>query len=181
MIKIIQKGNKTLQETAKTVPIEDITSDHIKKVLADMKEALDSQEDGVALAAPQINIPLQIFIVSERAFSLGDENEKTDKDIKELEHLIFVNPKIIKLSKKKAWMEEGCLSVRWLYGLTKRSLNATVEAYDEHGRKFTRGAGGLLAQIFQHETDHLNGILFTDHAKEIEEVLPKSDNKSNEK
>jgi peptide deformylase len=64
------------------------------------------------------------------------------------------------------------LSVRWLYGNTHRSKKATVTAYDEEVKKFTRGASGLLAQIFQHETDHLKGILFIDHAKDIKEELP---------
>ena len=76
------------------------------------------------------------------------------------------------LSREKEWMPEGCLSVRPLYGKTFRSVKATVVAYDENGKKFTRGASGLLAQIFQHETDHLKGILFIDHAKDVkEEVL----------
>jgi peptide deformylase len=69
-------------------------------------------------------------------------------------------------------MEEGCLSVRYLYGKVRRSKKATIEAYNEHGKKFTAGASGILAQIFQHETDHLNGILFIDKAKQIEEILP---------
>ena len=69
-------------------------------------------------------------------------------------------------------MPEGCLSVRWLYGNTFRSKKATITAYDGNGKKFTRGASGLLAQIFQHETDHLGGILFIDHAKDIKEELP---------
>ena len=64
-------------------------------------------------------------------------------------------------------MHEGCLSVRPLWGEVNRSLNATVTAYDEHGTKFTRGAGGLLAHIFQHETDHLDGILFIDKARNV--------------
>ena len=68
---------------------------------------------------------------------------------------------------------EGCLSVRWLYGKTYRSKKAMIIAYDENGKRFQRGASGLLAQIFQHETDHLKGVLFTDHAKEIKEELPK--------
>ncbi len=75
-------------------------------------------------------------------------------------------------------MPEGCLSVRWFYGEVERSTNATIEAYDENAKKFTRGAGGLLAQIFQHETDHLNGILFIDKAKNIVDMPPE---KSNEK
>ena len=87
--------------------------------------------------------------------------------------MVFINPKISKLSKEKEWTPEGCLSVRWLYGKTYRSKKASISAYDENSKKFTRGASGLLAQIFQHETDHLNGILFIDHAKDIKEELPK--------
>ena len=64
-------------------------------------------------------------------------------------------------------MHEGCLSVRPLWGEVERSTNATVEAYDETGKKFTRGAGGLLAHIFQHETDHLDGVLFIDRARNV--------------
>jgi len=86
--------------------------------------------------------------------------------------LVFINPKISKLSKEKEWLPEGCLSVRWLYGKTYRSKKAMITAYDEKGKKFQRGASGLLAQIFQHETDHLKGVLFTDHAKDIREELP---------
>ena len=86
--------------------------------------------------------------------------------------LILINPKISRLSRKKEWIPEGCLSVRPLYGKTFRSKKATVTAYDENGKKFTRGASGLLAQIFQHETDHLNGILFIDHAKDVKEEIP---------
>ena len=69
-------------------------------------------------------------------------------------------------------MPEGCLSVRWLYGRTLRYTKASIEAYDKKGKKFSRGASGLLAQIFQHETDHLKGILFIDHAEDIKEELP---------
>ena len=97
------------------------------------------------------------------------ENPNEDAEIKDL---VFINPKISKLSRDKDWMPEGCLSVRWLYGKTFRSKKATITAYDENGQKFTRGASGLLAQIFQHETDHLNGVLFIDHAKDVKEELP---------
>lgn len=86
--------------------------------------------------------------------------------------LIFFNPKIIKLSKTKKKVPEGCLSVRWLYGNVSRSTKAFIEAYNEKGEKVSRGASGLLAQIFQHEIDHLNGILFIDTAEDIEDIPP---------
>jgi peptide deformylase len=65
--------------------------------------------------------------------------------------------------------------VRPLYGEVKRSLNATVSAYDENGNFFERGAGGLLAHIYQHETDHLEGVLFIDKAKNIHENNPEKE------
>jgi peptide deformylase len=175
MKKIVQKEEKVLRKIAKEILIKDITSPKIKKVLKEMSESLKSQDDGVAIAAPQIGYSLQIFVVSGKIFDPdfvryeGIKKEKKDlpKD------LIFINPIISKLSRDKEWVPEGCLSVRWLYGNTHRSKKATVTAYDENGKKFTRGASGLLAQIFQHETDHLNGILFIDHAKNVKEEFPR--------
>ena len=75
-----------------------------------------------------------------------------------------------KHAKEKMEVEEGCLSVRWLYGTVARSTKATVTAINEKGEKVTRGASGLLAQIFQHETDHLNGTLFIDKAEAVWEM-----------
>ena len=178
MKKILQKEEKVLRQIAHEVHITDIQTAKIKKVLKEMSAALRNQDDGVAIAAPQIGYSLRIFVVSGKIFKEGflkephpdpllvKERGKIPKD------LILINPKISRLSRKKEWIPEGCLSVRPLYGKTFRSKKATVTAYDENGKKFTRGASGLLAQIFQHETDHLNGILFIDHAKDVKEEIP---------
>jgi peptide deformylase len=88
-------------------------------------------------------------------------------------NMICINPEIIKVSRKKVHVPEGCLSVRWFYGNTVRNEKATIRAYDENGKLFTYGGSGLVAQIFQHETDHLNGTLFIDHATDIEELTEK--------
>lgn len=176
MKKILQKNEKVLRQIASEVRVSDIKTNKIKKILKEMSEALKSQDDGVAIAAPQIGYSVSIFIVSGKIFHKDFIKEKDKpKNIPKKEtpkDLIFINPEISKLSRKKEWVPEGCLSVRWLYGKTFRSTKATITAYDENGKKFTRGASGLLAQIFQHEHDHLDGILFTDHAKDIKEVLP---------
>ena len=185
MKKIVQKENKVLRQNAHEVHVADIKTKKIQKVLKEMSGALDSQDDGVALAAPQIGYLLRIFVVSGKIFVKGfgksqeerllNENNavKAEEKKEKKQNLIFINPKISKLSREKEWVPEGCLSVRWLYGRTFRSKKATITAYDENGKKFTRGASGLLAQIFQHETDHLNGILFIDHAKDVREELPR--------
>src|SRR3989338_1958901 len=177
MKKIVQKEDKVLRQHTKDIPISEITTLKIKKILKEMSSALKSQSDGVAIAAPQIGYKLSVFVVSGKIFHKDfvrgeKEFEKTpNKEIPK--DLIFINPKISKLSQEKEWLMEGCLSVRWLYGKTYMSKKAMIIAYDENGKRFQRGASGLLAQIFQHETDHLKGVLFTDHAKEIKEELPK--------
>jgi len=163
-INIVQKNNPILRQKAKEVPQKEITSGKIKVILRQMRQALDGEKDGVAIAAPQIEVPLRIFIISRKV--LGTKEKPAAKD------LVFINPSITKLSKKKESLEEGCLSVRWLYGIVHRAHKATVRAYDEKGKAFTRGASGLLAQIFQHETDHLDGILFIDKAKNLRELPP---------
>lgn len=173
-IKIVQKEEKVLRQKTKEVPLGEISSPKIKKVLKDMAVALRAQGDGVAIAAPQIGVPLRIFMVSGKIFMKefvrGKGLPENTKDIPK--DMVFINPKILKLSKKKAWLPEGCLSCRWLYGEVNRSTNAKVEAYDESGQKFKRGAGGLLAQIFQHETDHLDGTLFIDKARDLRDMPP---------
>lgn len=177
MKEIIQKENKVLRKIAKEIPITNISTPKIKKVIKEMSLALLSQDDGVAIAAPQIGYSLRIFIISGKVFDKDFLEERKNKTISKKERItppdmIFINPVIVKISREKEEVPEGCLSVRWLYGKTKRAKKATVEAYDENGKRFKVGGSGLLAQIFQHEIDHLNGILFTDHAKDIKEELP---------
>jgi peptide deformylase len=177
---ILQKEEKVLREVASEVPIEEISSPKIKKILKEMSLALASQDDGVAIAAPQIGYSLRIFLVAGKVFNKdflenrksGVKTKESDQPTKQPKDLVFINPVIKKMSSKKKWVPEGCLSVRWLYGKTHRSEKATVVAYDENANKFELGGSGLLAQIFQHETDHLNGILFIDHAKELKEETP---------
>ncbi|MEK7568993.1 MAG: peptide deformylase [Patescibacteria group bacterium] len=181
MITILQKDAPVLRVRAEPVNAKDFGTPQLKKILADMQEALEKEEDGVAIAAPQIGIPLRIFIVSHRAFEFADEEAmrgdegvpaESISDDKKVRHadMVFINPVITKLSRKKKWMPEGCLSVRWLYGEVSRADKATVRAYDGNGKAFIRGGSGLLAQIFQHETDHLNGVLFIDTARDVERI-----------
>jgi peptide deformylase len=175
IVEIVQKGEPVLRETARTIPVEDIKSPKIQKIIADMKIALDEQEDGVAIAAPQIGVNLRIFVVSKKVeiITRGLEGVN-EKEINKYQDSVYINPEIKKLSKTKNRLDEGCLSVRYLYGKVERAEKATATAYDENGKKFVKGASGLLAQIFQHEVDHLNGILFIDKADDIVEILPNS-------
>jgi peptide deformylase len=175
MKKILQKEAPILRETAKEVPVKEIHSPRIQKIIREMKQALASQDDGVAIAAPQIGYDLRIFVVSGKVPTLMKKGQSEENIA--YPDAVYINPKIKKLSKEKKWIEEGCLSVRYLYGKVQRATKAEIESYDEDGKKFTRGASGLLAQIFQHETDHLNGTLFIDTAKDVEEIMPEKNGK----
>lgn len=175
MVEIVQEGHKALRQIAKEVPIEDITKPEIQKVLSDMSDALDSQFDGVAIAAPQIGKSLRIFLVSHKVFDrqfMEADYQKMKKNNfpKKSDNKVFINPVFLKISKDKKLMSEGCLSVRPLYGKVRRATRATIEAYDQTGKKFKMEGSGLLAHIFQHETDHLEGVLFIDKAKDIEHI-----------
>ncbi len=167
---ILDKDAPVLREIAKEVLPEEFKSPKIKTIIGNMKKALASQDDGVAIAAPQIGESFRIFVVSNKVFNISESEEAEAK----YDDLVCINPQIIKISKKKKKMEEGCLSVRWLYGKVERSEKVNIRAQDENGNVFERGSSGLLAQIFQHEIDHLNGILFIDKAEDLEDIPPQN-------
>jgi len=172
---IVQNGDPVLRSVAESVDPKDIGGKKFNEIIARMKVALEGEGDGVAIAAPQIGVPLRIFIVSHRAFEFEDEKDEEKiprAKTTPAKDMVVINPEITKLSRKKVKVPEGCLSVRWLYGNTMRHEKASVRGLDEHGKSFTYGGSGLVAQIFQHENDHLNGTLFIDHATEIEELTP---------
>lgn len=159
MQKIVQDGEPVLRGIAQPVPEGLFGSPELARIIKNMEEALDKEPDGVALAAPQIAIPYRIFIIR------NDRTVPEPEKVPEVE--VYINPEIIKTSRKRAEMDEGCLSVRGVYGTTHRHERATVRARRIDGSKFERGGSGIMAQIFEHETDHLNGILFIDHAERL--------------
>ena len=163
MATLVPENHPALHQIAEEVPPEEITSNKIQKILKDMRAVLLSYPRGVAIAAPQIGVPLRIFVIHDVTADKAKEEQR-------IPDLVAINPRIIKSAKKRIEMEEGCLSVSNLYGKTYRATNVTIQAYDASGKLYKRGAGGLLAQAFQHEVDHLDGILYTDHAHETWET-----------
>ena len=160
MAKLVEQNHPALHQIAEEVTKEEFENGFVKKLIKDMKTALHSYRAegfvGIAIAAPQIGVPKRVFLV-----------EFQEHASEPLPNLVAVNPKIVKLSKKTEVVGEGCLSVPEHYGAVSRHKNVTLRAFDENGDEFERGAGGLLAQIFQHEVDHLDGTLFVDRAEEL--------------
>ena len=160
MAKLVPENHPALHAIAEEITQEDFDSGFVKKLIKDMKAALKEYSvDGfvaVAIAAPQIGVSKRLFLI---------EDQSKDRD--SLPCLVAINPQIIKASKKTHLVGEGCLSIPDKYGEVKRHTNVTMRALDENGQPYERGAGGLLAQIIQHENNHLDGILFTDIAEKV--------------
>lgn len=160
---IVIVPHPALRKVSKEIKEIDFGTAAFAKLLKDLSLALASRNDGVGLSAPQIAINKRIFVVAGKV-----SRKKNDKDIPPDEY--FINPILIKSSKKLASLEEGCLSIPNIYGIVKRPANVKIEYQNELGEKKTKAASGLLARIFQHEIDHLDGILFIDKATNIKEL-----------
>jgi peptide deformylase len=161
MAKLVPENHPALHAIAEEITPEEFTDGTVAKIIKDLRAAIKTYKiDGytaVAIAAPQIGVSKRLFLIE----------DQSSKEADRLPTIIAINPRFTKLSKKTHVVGEGCLSVPNYYGVVRRHTNVTLEALDENGKKFTRGAGGLLAQIMQHEYDHLDGILFTDRAEEV--------------
>jgi peptide deformylase len=170
--------NPLLREIAREVPISEIKEPRIQKLISEMEQLLSKEQYGVALAAPQVGEPLRLFIVSGKALARGKRNAKDESEGEEVDDApplpdqVYINPELLKISRGRVGKHEGCLSVRGKWGVVPRAEKASVRAYDENGVRFTRGASGFLAHVFQHEMDHLEGILYTDKAKELYDDKP---------
>jgi peptide deformylase len=162
--KIVVKGAEILSHKAKEVPKTMFGSPELTSIVKRMSASLRVTEHGVAIAANQIGLPWRIFVV--RGFVM-EHMARGDEGADALPDVPFINGRLVKLSRKKELMEEACLSVPGYHGNIKRSLQATIKAQAISGEKVERGASGLLAQIFQHETDHLEGILYVEKAEEV--------------
>jgi peptide deformylase len=166
MVRITKDGEAVLRDTAKDVPLESISTPEIQKLLKDMSAALATEKYGVAIAAPQVGKSLRIFVVSGKVLRKESGNEGDDRN----GDFVFINPTILKTSKKMQHSHESCLSIQGrpaaqgpdVAGIVARPEKMLISAYDAAGVKMERGASGFLAAIFDHEIDHLNGILFID-------------------
>jgi len=164
-----KKEEKFLRQKTEKFDFKTHNRKEIAELIKQMREVMKIAQ-GVGLSANQLGLNLRVFVAQlpEEAINVNQRNE-----YKPAFYAIF-NPQIIKFSKEKMIMEEGCLSVPGIAGLVERPEKITLIGQDKNGKKIKIKAWGLLARIFQHEVDHLNGILFIDKAKNIQKVEPQS-------
>lgn len=127
----------------------------LQALVDDMVETM-RDEPGVGLAAPQVNIPLRVIVVE-----YGEDEEAPPK------LYVVVNPEIVRSSKETEVGVEGCLSIPGFAGEVERPVGVVVKGVDRHGKPLRLKSTGWLARIFQHEIDHLEGILFIDRADRV--------------
>jgi peptide deformylase len=133
----------------------------IRALLDDMVETLRAAP-GVGLAAPQIGISQRVIVVE-----YAEEPEEEGEPAPAPKLYLLVNPEIVRRSSAMVFGHEGCLSVPGFSGDVERHEGVTVEGFNPHGDKVRIRAKGWLARIFQHEIDHLDGVLFTDRATKV--------------
>lgn len=159
---IVYLPNPILRKKAK--PVTKFDKD-LQTLIDDMIETM-REAPGVGLAAPQINLPMQLAVVE---YAEGEEDEERPEDAPPPEKKLFViiNPEITKVSEEKVLGIEGCLSIPGLIGEVERHEAVQVKALNRHGNPVKLKVDGWMARIFQHEIDHLNGVLFTDKATQV--------------
>jgi peptide deformylase len=159
LLSILQYPHPTLRHVSK--PLRRVDAE-LHKLIREMFDRM-YEARGVGLAANQVDLPYRLFIV----------NLEADPALKDLE-LVFINPV---LSKPKGMVEheEGCLSLPGLYGDVKRPERITVDAYNLAGEAVHAELDGLFARVVQHETDHLEGVLFIDRLSPTRQMAAKDD------
>jgi peptide deformylase len=143
-MKIITHPNPILRELSEAVKAEEIKTSKFLEMLKEMGEIM-FEKDGIGLAAPQVGILKRVIVIN------VDGNA-----------VPFINPKIVAKSWHKDTKEEGCLSVPEVFGKVKRHMWVKVNFLDAKGEEHEMKVRGLLARVFQHEIDHLDGVLFID-------------------
>lgn len=132
----------------------------LQELVDDMTVTLH-EKSGIGLAAPQVNVSMQVILVEYGS----DEDENIPPTL-----YITINPKITRFSQQLVIGAEGCLSIPGLMGDVERAHEIIVEGQDRTGKPLKMKLNGWVARIFQHEIDHLNGILFTDRTTQVWET-----------
>jgi peptide deformylase len=165
ILKVSRMGHPVLRKKVKPVPAAEIASAPMQRLIDDMAHTM-LEYNGVGLAAPQVHEELRLFV----AQVIRDQDEEEANETRKPEILALINPEIKPASRQVEEDWEGCLSIPDLRGLVPRHRDITVKAYDRTGRQIELQASGFMARVIQHETDHLDGVLFLDRMTSMESL-----------
>jgi peptide deformylase len=163
ILKVARLGHPVLRAKARPVTPDEIKSPAFQSLVDDMFETM-SEYSGIGLAGPQVHQGLRVFVAGVHE---ADTITPMTDDV-EMPFVTIINPEItvVDEGRDEAW--EGCLSIPDIRGLVPRPVAIKVRALDRRGRRIEIAASGLPARVIQHETDHLDGVLFFDRMKSLE-------------
>ena len=169
ILPILAYGDPVLRKVGK-----DITKDYPKldELISNMRETMKNAQ-GVGLAAPQIGRDIRLFLIDASPFAESDELEEEEKLFLQGFNRIFINAQIIDEEGDEWVFNEGCLSIPNINEDVFRNETINIEYLNENFEKKTDTLSGLAARIFQHEYDHIEGILFTDKLSSLKKRLLK--------
>lgn len=163
ILKVARMGHPVLRARAKPVEPAEIATPRIQGLIDSMFETMQEYQ-GVGLAAPQVHESVRLFVAGFPPRRTEDEEDEETR----VPLMALINPEITVVGAATADDWEGCLSIPDIRGKVPRALEIDVRAYDRRGRKINVRAKGFTARVIQHETDHLDGILFFDRMKSLE-------------
>ena len=166
---IVPYGDPVLRKVAKPIKLGSID---LVKLSQDMFETMYAAS-GVGLAAPQIGMDIRLFVVDGRPMNEDEDEEEKDPSLVNFKK-VFVNASILDETGEEWGFEEGCLSIPGVRGEVFRPEYVKIHYWDEHGEEHEDVFEGFAARIIQHEYDHIEGILFTDHLNVVKKRMIKS-------
>jgi peptide deformylase len=169
ILPIVAYGDPVLRKKSEEISKE---YPNLQELIANMKETMYNAS-GVGLAAPQIGKAIRLFIIDASPFADDDALTKEENEVLKNFNRVFINPKIIKEEGDEWSFNEGCLSIPEIREDVWRQPTITIEYQDEQFEKHTEILSGLAARIFQHEYDHIEGVLFTDRISSLKKRLLK--------
>ncbi len=165
ILKVSRMGHPVLRKKVRPVPPAEITAAPIQRLLDDMAQTM-IEYNGVGLAGPQVHEELRLFV----AQVIRDDDDEEEGTARRPEILALINPEIKPAGRQVEEDWEGYLSIPDLRGLVPRYRDISVKAYDRTGRQIEMQASGFMARVIQHETDHLDGVLFLDRMKSLDSL-----------
>ena len=159
ILKVARMGHPVLRTPARAIDPADVKSPRIQRLIDDMFETM-TEYSGVGLAAPQVHENLRLFVAG-FAPAPDDDDDETER----VPLMALINPEIAQVGSETVEDWEGCLSIPDIRGKVPRARQIVVRALDRRGKRIELRAANFTARVIQHETDHLDGVLFFDRMK----------------
>lgn len=168
ILKVARMGHPVLRAKALPVAPGQIRSAPVQHLIDDLFETM-REYAGIGLAAPQVHESLRVFVAGVRQLPEGEPLERLEDD-ENMPFVALINPELTLLDEPVHEGWEGCLSIPDIRGLVPRATEISVRAFNRAGERITFTAKGLSARVIQHETDHLDGVLFFDRMRTLESL-----------